>query len=118
MARHNFHKDKLPEEAKPEANVEFYLISGFSDILPVIKDQGTIKTIIGIMPLLRLGTTDAGREISRDFESYESPKNFLSVVGGKLTTARLRGEKISDWICKKESSSKRCKTHLKELPPN
>ena len=57
-----------------------------------------------------------GREISRKVSIVEAKKDFFTIIGGKLTTARLIGEKVGDIISKRIGVSAYTKTHLEELP--
>jgi glycerol-3-phosphate dehydrogenase len=99
-----------PEEAKPEPWAERYLKDEFSVILPGVINEKTISTLVGIRPLLKTSNIVDGRGQSRDFRIIENPENLFHIIGGKLTTARLMAEKISDKICKKQGIKSKCTT--------
>jgi glycerol-3-phosphate dehydrogenase len=107
---------KGPEDAKPEPWANNYLKDKFSIILPDIKKQKTLKMFTGIRPLFKEEKNiSEGRAISRNFKIFESPNNFLHIVGGKLTTARLMAEEISEIISKKEGNTAKCRTDREPL---
>ena len=104
-----------PEDAKLEPWADEYLKEKYSVVLPNVKYQKTVKNFTGIRPLFKQKITENGREVSRDFRIFEKPEKFLHIVGGKLTTARLMAEKISDEICEKAGNSSKCKTDREPL---
>ena len=107
-----------PDEAKPEDWADQYLKAEFSKILPSVKQQRTLAVFTGIRVLaIRIPQRsqegaffDDGREESRDFQVVEEPDNVFHIIGGKLTTARLMAEKISDRLCSKAQHGKKCRT--------
>jgi len=113
-----------PDEAKPEPWADTYLKDEFSHILPRVKQQHTLRTFTGIrvLPITRRRRGEAsfenGRQKSRDFKVVEEPDSVFHIIGGKLTTARLMAEKISDSICSKALRSTRCRTAREPLTPD
>jgi len=99
-----------PEEAKPEPWAERYLKKRFSVVLPDVIRQKALKKFTGIRTLFKSENKENGRQLSRNFEIIEKPENFLNIVGGKLTIARLMAEKLSDLVCEKEGINSRCRT--------
>lgn len=64
-------------------------------------------------------TSESGREASRDFTIIDHEKDgvsgLISIIGGKFTTGRLVGERVSDLVSNKlgnKSHSKTSKTRL------
>jgi len=104
-----------PEKVNLEYWAEAYLKENFSIIIPKVKYQKILKNFIGVRPLFKEKNTKNGRAVSRDFRIIENPENFLHIVGGKLTTARLMAEKVSDEICKKVGINSKCKTDEESL---
>jgi len=101
---------KSPDEASPEPGVEDYLKEKFSVIIPEVVNQETIYKFVGVRPLLREKNTFNGREQTRSFQIIENPEGFYSIIGGKLTTARLMAEKVSDMICEEMGMNIKCTT--------
>lgn len=108
-------KIESPYELKPEPSVGDYLIKKFSVIIPTLSPEHVIRKIVGIRALYKNINDINGRELTRDFKIIENPQGFLHIIGGKLTTARLMGEKISDLICAKSGIKSPCRTHLEVL---
>lgn len=108
-------KIENPSEAKPELSVEEYLTKKFSLIIPDVSQGQVIRKIVGIRALCKNIDDFDGREHTRDFKIIENPEGFLHIIGGKLTTARLMAEKISDLICTKTGNSISCRTHIESL---
>jgi glycerol-3-phosphate dehydrogenase len=68
-------------------------------------------------PLIRKANTDE-RQISRTFECFDHKhdgvEGFVTISGGKTTTARGMAEKVSDVVCAKLGHRAECRT--KETP--
>jgi glycerol-3-phosphate dehydrogenase len=92
------------------------LISEGSVMIPKIKELGFIRTYYSIRPLLKESTSNqiTGRTATRTFSIFDHENDglygLLTVSGGKLTTARLMGEKIGDYISNKINLKKDSKT--------
>lgn len=66
-------------------------------------------------PLIgRAGDTSGGRELSRTFECFDHAadgiEGFVTISGGKTTTARAMAERTADVACRKLSVSAECRT--------
>lgn len=101
-----------PRYASPEGWAEGYLKDRFSPIIPGVRDQPSLRLFVGVRPLM------ATPGFSRDFQILEPLPGFITVVGGKLTTARLMGELTSDHLCRKLDTSKVCRTATTTLNRN
>ena len=110
-------KIETPYDIKPEPLVEDYLTKKFETIIPSVTQGHVMKKIVGIRALYKNTDDNNGREHTRDFRIIENPQGFLHIIGGKLTTARLMAEKISDLICAKAEIEVPCRTHIEPLPP-
>ena len=102
------------EDLFPEENVEELLSKLLSRLIPNVLEQKTYHKFVGVRPLYKTG--DDGRQISRDFQIIETPSRMLTVVGGKLTTARLMAEKVSNKICEEIGCKRNCTTDQEKLP--
>jgi glycerol-3-phosphate dehydrogenase len=108
-------KIKNPCEIKPEPSVEEYLIKKFRIIIPTLSQDQVIRKFVGIRALCNNNDDENGRGLTRDFKIIENPQGFFHIIGGKLTTARLMAEKMSDLICEESGAKVPCKTHLEAL---
>lgn len=72
-------------------------------MVPGIAGCPVARTYWGVRPLYEPTTGDHDRDISRGFvlldHAAEGVDNFLSIVGGKLTTYRLMAEAVADHVC-------------------
>jgi len=76
-----------------------------------------VRAYASVRPLMK--TAESGREATRDFTIIDHEKEglegLISIIGGKFTTSRLVGEKVSDMISDKlgiKSESKTSKIKL------
>lgn len=103
-----------PKYAKPEDWAEEYLKREFSAIIPDVMRQECQAMFAGVRPLPE--HDGDGREVTRDYQIIEPLSNFICIMGGKLTTARLIAENVSNLIAKRFGVSKSCMTASKKLP--
>ncbi|MFB6231220.1 MAG: FAD-dependent oxidoreductase [Salinibacter sp.] len=90
-------------------------------MLPPVADAPTIRTWWGVRPLYAPDEQASDRRgISRGFTTLDHAAdgvdNFLSIVGGKLTTYRQMAESVSDLICDKLGVDAVCETATRPLP--
>jgi glycerol-3-phosphate dehydrogenase len=106
-----------PESAKPTAaEIEILLAAG-KELFPDMDNYRLLRAYAGARPLY-IGDisngNDDGRNISRDFvirdHDADGLAGFISLIGGKLTTYRLIGEKTVDYICKVMGIKAGCQT--------
>jgi glycerol-3-phosphate dehydrogenase len=97
------------------------LIDEASKMLPCLTDARYIRAYAGVRPLVKVGSGQNSRELSRGFvlvdhAAQDGITNFITITGGKLVTYRLMAEKTVDLICQKMGLDIPCKTHLTPLP--
>ena len=100
----------------PTEHVE-RMISQGKQLLPVVKKVPMRAKMAVARPLIAMTGTDA-RELSRTFEcfdhAHEGINGFVTITGGKTTTARAMAERVSDIVCHKLDVKAECRT--REVP--
>lgn len=93
------------------------LINEGAYMIPKLKEMKPVRAYASVRPLMK--TAESGREATRDFTIIDHEKEglegLISIIGGKFTTSRLVGEKVSDMISDKlgiKSESKTSKIKL------
>jgi glycerol-3-phosphate dehydrogenase len=86
-------------------------------LLPGIKNAKQRGAYMATRPLIGGGTT--GRSVARTFKCFDHKESdgingLVTITGGKATTLRQMGEKISDLVCAKMGVNATCIT--KDLP--
>jgi glycerol-3-phosphate dehydrogenase len=86
-------------------------------MLPVIGRIPMRGVMAVARPLISKGGADE-REVSRTFECFDHKHDgidgFVTISGGKTTTARAMAEKVSDIVCDKLGIRAECRT--REVP--
>jgi glycerol-3-phosphate dehydrogenase len=93
------------------------LVQEAREILPGIGEARMVRAYTGVRPLIAgLGT---GRAAPRGFMViHHAPvDNFVSVVGGKLTTYRLMAERAADDVMSMLGRKGACRTAVEDLLP-
>ncbi len=90
-------------------------------MLPPVADAPTVRTWWGVRPLYAPDEKGSDRRgISRGFSTLDhiadGVDNFLSIVGGKLTTYRQMAEAVSDRVCSRLGVDAPCATATRPLP--
>jgi glycerol-3-phosphate dehydrogenase len=87
-------------------DVEFLTSEG-SQMVPLLAKTNVIRAYASVRPLIKIPGVDT-REATRDFMviKHEKPSNMVTVIGGKFTTGRLVGERLSDEVAKMFGSAK------------
>ena len=92
-------------------------------LFPELRRMRLLRAYAGVRPLYSAEIHTAGedREISRahvviDHESRDGISNFISIVGGKVTTYRLMAQQTADLACRKLGITARCTTADEPLP--
>jgi glycerol-3-phosphate dehydrogenase len=90
-------------------------------MLPPVADAPTVRTWWGVRPLYAPDEQATDRRgISRGFSALDhiadGVDNFLSIVGGKLTTYRQMAEAVSDRVCNRLGVDAPCATATRPLP--
>jgi glycerol-3-phosphate dehydrogenase len=109
------------EDIRPTIPEIDHLIDTASAMVPALKSTRYIRSYAGVRPLVGSKSLQDGRALSRGFalldHSREGVENFISIVGGKLTTYRKMAEKTSDLVCSKLGIARPCVTRTQPLPP-
>jgi len=82
-------------------------------LLPAVR-QTPLRGVMAVArPLISKGGVDE-REVSRTFECFDHKRDgvdgFVTISGGKTTTARAMAEKVSDIVCAKLGITAECRT--------
>lgn len=93
-----------------------FLTSEGSRMVPVLSSIGVVRAYASVRPLIKMPGVNT-REAARDFAiiRHDKPSNLVSVIGGKFTTGRLVGEKLSDEVSILLGSSRRSVTRSHPL---
>jgi glycerol-3-phosphate dehydrogenase len=99
------------------------MIDTLSELVPMLQEARTIRSFWGVRPLYEppdVGSDDP-TDITRDFflldhEERDDLPGMTSIVGGKFTTYRMMGEKISDHVCAQFGIDRECRTADVPLP--
>jgi len=92
-----------------------------AEMLPAVAEATALRTWWGVRPLYAPDEAGTGRRgISRGFfvldHRSDGVDNFVSVVGGKLTTYRQMAEAATDLVCAKLGVDADCRTATRSLP--
>ena len=113
------HIDALDDVRPTIAEID-YIVEAASAMIPVLQTTRYIRAYAGVRPLVGSKSLDNGRALSRGFALIDHREdkldNFVSIVGGKLTTYRLMAEQTSDLICSRLAVSNPCMTRTQPLP--
>ncbi|PEN07730.1 glycerol-3-phosphate dehydrogenase [Longimonas halophila] len=90
-------------------------------MLPPVAEAAVVRTWWGVRPLYAPDEQKSNRRgISRGFfvldHASDGVENFLSIVGGKLTTYRQMAEAVADRVCQKLGVDAECQTATQALP--
>jgi glycerol-3-phosphate dehydrogenase len=96
----------------PQEHVDRMIAQG-EKMLPAIANIPMRGVMAVARPLISKGGVDE-REVSRTFECFDHKRNgvdgFVTISGGKTTTARAMAEKVSDIVCDKLGIKEVCRT--------
>jgi len=95
--------DNLPIS---DDDIKFLTLEG-SQMVPLLAKTSIVRAYASVRPLIKMQGVDT-REATRDFMviRHEKPSNMVTVIGGKFTTGRLVGERLSDEVARMLGSSK------------
>jgi len=109
------------EDIRPTIPEIDQLIETAAAMVPSLTTTRYIRAYAGVRPLVGSKSLEDGRAISRGFalidHTDEGLDNFISIVGGKLTTYRMMAEQTSDLVCSHLGLDRPCLTRLQPLPP-
>ncbi len=100
----------------PAEHVAKMLAQG-EQLMPAVRKIPMRAKMAVARPLIVKGGRDA-REVSRTFECFDHSEDgvdgFVTIAGGKMTTARGMAERVTDLVCKKLGVQAECRT--REVP--
>jgi glycerol-3-phosphate dehydrogenase len=104
-----------PEEARG-------IVAEAAAMVPAAATQRVLRVYAGARPLYDPGQDrSASRQLSRSHtvldHAQDGVENFISIVGGKLTTYRLMAEQAADVACRRLGVTAPCRTADEPLPP-
>lgn len=96
----------------PQEHVDKMINQG-EQLLPAVR-QAPLRGVMAVArPLISKGGMDE-REVSRTFECFDHQRDgvdgFVTISGGKTTTARAMAEKVADIVCAKLGITAECRT--------
>jgi glycerol-3-phosphate dehydrogenase len=113
------------ERIVPTIEESDYIVETASAMVPALNTTRYIRAYAGVRPLAGSKSMGDGRALSRGFvlldHAGEGVENFISIIGGKLTTYRLMAEKTADLVCQRLGVERPCLTAvraLKSFPAN
>ena len=93
------------------------MIDQGEQLLPAVRKAPMYAKMAVARPLIARSGSDA-REVSRTFECFdhasEGVDGFVTIAGGKTTTARAMAEGVANLVCKKLNIAAQCRT--REVP--
>ena len=96
----------------PPEHVDRMITQG-QQLIPAVKKVPMRAKMAVARPLIAKSGVDA-RKLSRTFECFDHERDgmngFVTITGGKTTTARAMAEKVSDMVCRKLDISAECRT--------
>lgn len=111
--------DSLDDVRPTIAEID-YILSTASAMVPGLLTTRYIRAYAGVRPLVGSRSLEDDRALSRGFallgHEEDGLENFVSIVGGKLTTYRLMAEKTADLICRRLGVASPCLTRSQPLP--
>jgi glycerol-3-phosphate dehydrogenase len=95
------------------------IVTAAAAMVPVLETTRYIRAYAGVRPLAGAGANEGDRGLSRGFvlldHTSQGVENFISIIGGKLTTYRLMAEKTADLVCSRLDVDRPCLTAVKPL---
>lgn len=89
------------------------MIAKGTELLPAVAQARTRGVGAAARPLIRKKASDE-RDLSRTFECFDHTddgvEGFVTISGGKTTTARAMAEMVSDLVCRKLGVTAPCRT--------
>lgn len=112
--------DTAPDEAPAR------LLDEAIRLVPVLREVALARSWAAVRPLAPTGQPAGGADLTgrargRDFllldhEERDSVGGLITIVGGKVTTARRMAEAVSDLVCAKLGVDAPCRTAEEPLP--
>jgi glycerol-3-phosphate dehydrogenase len=96
-----------------------HIVATAAAMVPSLNTTRYIRAYAGVRPLVGSRSLDDGRALSRGFalidHADDGVENFISIIGGKLTTYRLMAEKTADLVCRRLGVDRPCLTAVRPL---
>lgn len=111
-----------PADVEADRGAATALVDDLAAVVPGVADARWLRAYAGVRTFLDPGDANvATRELSRgctllDHASRDGIDGLLSVVGGKVTTARLVAERIADRVGAAVGLEAACRTDERPLP--
>jgi glycerol-3-phosphate dehydrogenase len=91
-----------------------------AELVPAVRGRATRGVFAAARPLIgRADDLSAGRDLSRTFECFDHAadgvEGFVTISGGKTTTARAMAEATADIACRKVGVATACRTRAVPL---
>ncbi len=111
------------DSVRPDDQEIEYLLTSLETALPEIKKARVIRVMAGLRPTIyQYGINED--KVTRDFEVWDHQERdgvagFITIAGGKMTIARIMGEKTADAVVArlgKSGDAVRCRTTELPLP--
>jgi glycerol-3-phosphate dehydrogenase len=103
----------------PTVEESDYIINAAAGMVPALETTRYIRAYAGVRPLVASHRPGDDRFVSRGFalldHAGDAVANFVSIIGGKLTTYRLMAEKTADLICNRLGVNRPCLTAVNPL---
>lgn len=110
---------KNPDDTIPNAKEVVELLNIGEALFEDLRSYRMLRAFAGTRPLYSADPNAKGRGASRGFvtldHAHDGLKGFVSVVGGKFTTYRLMGEKVTDLVCSYLNVKTPCRTATEPL---
>lgn len=110
---------KNPDDTIPNAKEVIELLNTGEALFEDLRSYRMLRAFAGTRPLYSADPNAQGRGASRGFvtldHAHDGLKGFVSVVGGKFTTYRLMGEKVTDLVCSYLNVKTACRTAIEPL---
>lgn len=101
----------------PKEHIEMMLEKG-RELIPDVAKCFTRGVGAAARPLIRKANADE-RDVARTFECFDHKhdgvEGFVTISGGKTTTARGMAEKVADIVCRKLGVAAECRTKVTRL---
>ena len=108
-----------PEDNIPNAKEVVELLNIGEALFADLRSYRMLRAFAGTRPLYSADPSAKGRGASRGFVTLDHADDgltgFISVVGGKFTTYRLMGEKVTDLVCQYLNVKTACRTAIEPL---
>lgn len=104
--------DGDPDQIDVERSDVDYLLESFNYYFPEahLTYDHILSTFAGLRPLIfKVGKPAS--QVSREYQIFERPENFFSIIGGKLTTYRKMAKQIVDRLTRRLAASFHVRAH-------